>query len=187
MFKKLFIIITLTIINNSYCLAHDTLRITPILKKYPTPQEISLYPLENKITPNLIISTPYPKGIAPVVPLYMYDEVKHKLISFSWEDRELDIKLFKNAFGLEQTVNSKEASDFRRGLISNKEVFQIKLNRPIYKVFTVISHKKNIYKYNLYIFSTNENIVRMLTINNFPQKEAEGILGTIRVIGENNK
>lgn len=186
MLKKLLIIVTISIIN-SYCLADDVSRLKPILKQYPVPQNIASYPLENRIHGNILINTPYPKSISPTITLYRYSH--NKIISFSTNPDPTFRLLLEGAFGIRTIERTDEDAVAFKNSLKLYQVVEIKLNTPLYRVFAIISNDKKLYKYDLYILpQTDSNrMVRMITLNNFPQKQAEEILGTLHVIGENNE
>lgn len=186
MLRKLLIIAILTITDN-YCIADDIAENKPISKEYPVPQNIASYPLENRIHGNILINTPYPESISPAITLYRYSH--NKIISFSTNPDPTFRFLLEGAFGIRTIESTDEDAVAFKNSLKLHQVVEIKLNTPLYKVFAIISNDKKLYKYEIYILPQSESnrMVRIITLNNFPQKQAEEILGTLHVIGENNK
>lgn len=186
MIKKILIIITFTF--SGYCLA-GTDEVKPILKEYPAPHDISLYPLENRITSDLIIYTPIPKVIATTVTHYLYDTPSRSLIAFSSSTDKDFRRVLDSTFGLRKFKNTETDTLSYINLLKNEkaELVEIKLTSKNYKAFIIITkNANNLFKYEVYILPQTEvnNIVRIVTLDRFNKEEAEKIIGTLKVKGD---
>lgn len=186
MLKKILIIVVFTFSN--YCLA-NTDEVKPILKEYPAPQNMSLYPLENKMTSDLIIYTPIPKTIATTVVHYLYDTPSRSLISFSSSTDKDFRRVLDSTFGLRKYKNTETDTTNYINLLKNEkaELIEIKLASKNYKAFLIITkNNNNLFKYEVYILPQTEinNVVRIITFDRFNKEEAEKIIGTLKVKGD---
>lgn len=179
------ILVVILFIFSSYCLA-DPEAVKPIIKEYPAPSDISLYPLENKITSDLIIYTPVPNAITTTVVHYLYDSPSQSLIAFSSSGDKDFRRMLDSAFGLRKfNKTEKDTINFINLLKNEKaELAEIKLASKNYKAFIIITKStNNLFKYEVYILPQTQvnNIVRMITLDRSNQQEAEKIIGTLKV------
>lgn len=158
----------------------------PVVKEYPSPKDLNKYPIESRITPDLSIRIPVPIIVAPVVSHFVYDKDRKKVITF-YSDSDKDFReVFDVAFCLKNASNN-DITLMAKGLVSGKEVIEFSQPSNSYKAFVTISKQNDeLFKYNVYILPQTKinDVVREITLINFSKKEAEEILGTLRITGD---